>query len=85
MSELYNIPIKLAEVTELNWNDKALYNVYHYLTFCGNKHASIMTNEKICQMLGMALSTMRCSKKRLLDKGYIKTDGNTTVTALIKF
>lgn len=86
MAETINIPTWLAEVdsTELNWNDKALYSVYYYFTFIGDKHVCKLTNENLCERLGMPLSTLRDAKRRLLSKGYIKTNGGIAVTALVK-
>ena len=86
MAETLNIPTWLAEVDseELNWNAKALYSVYYYFTFIGDKHVCKLTNENLCERLGMPLSTLRDAKRRLLSKGYIKTNGGIAVTALVK-
>ena len=84
MAETINIPTWLAESTELNWNDKALYSVYYYFTFIGDKHVCKLTNKTIGERLGMADSTLRGAKRRLKDKGYIKTNGGISVTALVK-
>lgn len=84
MAETINIPTWLAESTGLNWNDKALYSVYYYFTFIGDKHVCKLTNKTIGERLGMADSTLRGAKRRLKDKGYIKTNGGISVTALVK-
>jgi hypothetical protein len=83
MAETFNIPTWLAESTELNWNDKALYSVYYYFTFIGDKHVCKLTNKTLGERLGMADSTLRDAKRRLIDKGYIKTNGGIAVTALV--
>lgn len=83
MAETFNIPTWIAESTELNWNDKALYSVYYYFTFIGDKHVCKLTNENLCERLGMPLSTLRDAKRRLLTKGYIKTNGGIAVSALV--
>lgn len=84
MAETINIPTWLAESTELNWNDKALYSVYYYFTFIGDKHVCKLTNKTLGERLGMADSTLRDAKRRLLTKGYIKTNGGIAVSALVK-
>ena len=84
MTETINIPKWVAESTNLSWNEKALYSVYYFFTFKGKNHVCTLTNEKLSQRLGMCHGTLRGVKRNLIDKGYIKTNGGISVTALIQ-
>ena len=84
MAETINIPIWVAESTQLTWNEKALYSVYYFFTFKAQNHVCKLTNSAIAQRIGMCLGTLRDVKKSLIDKGFIKTNGGISVTALIQ-
>ncbi len=75
MSSAINIPTWLAEKSELTWNEKALYSVYHYFTFYANYHCCLLTNAEIGLRLGLKERTIQREKQKLRDAGYIKVSG----------
>lgn len=80
MNTTINIPAWLAETTDLNWNEKALYAVYHYFTFNGKKHCCTLSKTDIMNRLGLSEDQYKKSKSKLSKLGWIKTSNNKSWT-----
>ena len=78
------IPSELAANTTLNWTEKAVYSIYHYFTYYGQSHCCRLTNDIICERLGIKERSLQRIKKDLTNNGYITVNG-ITVKALKEF
>ena len=80
----YRIPVRLMMDTELNSDEKLLYSIYHYFTFCGGLHCCKLTNESIGLRIGKKERSLQRLKANLTKKGLIKVNGIYT-TALVNY
>ena len=78
------IPSELAANTTLSWNEKAVYSIYHYFTYYGQSHCCRLTNDTICERLGIKERSLQRIKNDLTNNGYITVNG-ITVKALKEF
>lgn len=74
------IPEKILGLKDLNLTEKIIYSIYYFYTFNGDGSCHL-TNETLATTLGITLVTFKKAKKRLKDKGYIKTNGGIKVEA----
>ncbi|MBQ3788663.1 MAG: hypothetical protein II849_07665 [Bacteroidales bacterium] len=74
------IPEKILKLEDLNLTEKIIYSIYYFYTFNGDGSCHL-TNETLATTLGITLVTFKKAKKRLKDKGYIKTNGGIKVEA----
>lgn len=74
------IPEKILGLKDLNLTEKIIYSIYYFYTTKGEGHCDL-ANETLASTLGIYLDTFKKAKKRLKDKGYIKTNGGKVVTA----
>lgn len=74
------IPEKILGLKDLNLTEKIIYSIYYFYTFNGDGSCHL-TNETLATTLDITLVTFKKAKKRLKDKGYIKTNGGIKVIA----
>lgn len=74
------IPAEILGLKDLNLTEKIIYSIYYFYTFNGDGSCHL-TNETLATTLDITLVTFKKAKKRLKDKGYIKTNGGIKVEA----
>lgn len=81
----YFVPMALAANMDLSWNDKAVYALYHYFTFYGNRRICSLPIKEISKRLGVSERTVKYSRSKLKECGFISSDGGIKTKALVKY
>lgn len=72
------IPLEFGKL-KLTQIEEKLLATYRYYTIKGDYHHCALTNKKLAEILYVNERSIKRSKKKLKDLGYIKTNGGTRV------